>query len=147
MEKTLVLGKPVASDDGVLLVQVEDNALAAVSGDTGAVGRIRIPSDTEIMIDLKGSVYRGNVVKAKHSLMVLSIGPQNAKVEAVLDSFVAAEKSSSIFENEQLIQGDQKLLEHHDSDDLDADYNEIEETYNPSKRRRKSEGSKEKKSR
>lgn len=110
--------KAIKGDGEFVLVEVEDPQMN-LGGDTGVVGRFKTEKDT-IVLDLKGSVYKGTMVPC-HSMMVVSIGADTAKAECILNHYVPAQRTGNIFENETMVSGS---LEFDANEiDIDADVN------------------------
>jgi len=96
-EVTLQIPKNVKMDKGFVLVEVSDPSMN-LGGDTGVVGRLKSTKDT-IVLDLKGSVYEGRIIPC-NSMMVVSIGADTAKCEAVVGRYVPAKGIGNIFDAE-----------------------------------------------
>lgn len=79
-----------------------------LSGDVGAVGRIIVsdgPSgDHEMLLDLKGTIYKTTILPSR-TFCVVSFGPSEAKVEAVMNDFIQLKPQSNVFDAETMVEG------------------------------------------
>ncbi|XP_078440266.1 DNA-binding protein BIN4-like isoform X1 [Wolffia australiana] len=85
-----------------------DDESVDLSGDVGAVGRVVI-SETgsrshEMLLDLKGTIYKTAIVPSR-TFCVVSFGPSEAKVEAIMSDFIQLKPHSNLFEAETVIEG------------------------------------------
>ena len=74
----------------LLEYQVQEGRATDLSGDTGAVGRVlvsRAPDRLRLGFDLKGILYRGEVVPTM-SLAVVTVGQEEARLDALMSSVV-----------------------------------------------------------
>lgn len=90
-------------------LNLKDAAAGDLSGDAGAVGRLMLVGKSgqhqELRVDLKGTVYTAEVVPLAGTMMVVNLGQQDAKVEAVLSQFLRLQEESSFSELENLLEG------------------------------------------
>mmetsp|Transcript_33309 Transcript_33309/g.94381 ORF Transcript_33309/g.94381 Transcript_33309/m.94381 type:complete len:479 (+) Transcript_33309:331-1767(+) len=108
-----------------LLVELESKqgpeglSSADLSGDAGAVGRLIVGSaqdgKQELHVDLKGVMYSATLVPAPGTLCVVSVGPTEAKVEAMVTAFAQLREESTLGMAETVMEGDLNFL------DLDED--------------------------
>eukprot|EP00898_Chlorokybus_atmophyticus_P005337 jgi/Chlat1/5804/Chrsp4S06170 len=91
-----------------VLVEVDgDSAAADLSGDAGAVGRLRVgnASDPDTLIfDLKGVIYRGDIVPSM-ALCVVNIGAAEAKIESVTTDFLRLTEQEGLQGGETVVEG------------------------------------------
>lgn len=69
----------------VCLVQFKSSEID-LSGDSGVVGRISFQGQSKVSVDLKGLVYKGELVPSNTSFMIVNMGPTEAKVESVIQN-------------------------------------------------------------
>ncbi|KAJ6359526.1 hypothetical protein OIU76_001122 [Salix suchowensis] len=79
-----------------------------LSGDMGAVGRVVIPDtpsgNSEMYIDLKGTIYRTTIVPSR-TFCVVSFGQSEAKIEAIMNDFIQLKTQSNVYEAETMVEG------------------------------------------
>ncbi|KAL0248820.1 hypothetical protein GEMRC1_004054 [Eukaryota sp. GEM-RC1] len=95
-EMNLVLGK---LSDTSSIVQIEDNSFT-VSGDIGCIGRLKV-SKSDILLDVKGHMYSSKIVPCR-SLLLLNVGGTDAKIEAVMNSFLDCTYTGNILTQNRL---------------------------------------------
>ncbi|KAM7504954.1 hypothetical protein LguiB_003858 [Lonicera macranthoides] len=90
-----------------VLVECEGETID-LSGDVGAVGRVVIsdnPSSShEMMLDLKGTIYRTTIVPSR-TFCVVSFGQSEAKIEAIMNDFIQLKPESNVYEAETMVEG------------------------------------------
>ncbi|XP_059304411.1 DNA-binding protein BIN4 [Lycium ferocissimum] len=89
------------------LVECEGDSVD-LSGDVGAVGRIIIsdgPSgNREMLLDLKGTIYKTTILPSR-TFCVVSFGPSEAKVEAIMNDFIQLKSQSNVYDAETMVEG------------------------------------------
>lgn len=89
------------------LVECEGDSVD-LSGDMGAVGRIIVsdgPSGNhEMLLDLKGTIYKTTILPSR-TFCVVSFGPSEAKVEAIMNDFIQLKSQSNVYDAETMIEG------------------------------------------
>lgn len=89
------------------LVECEGDSID-LGGDVGAVGRIMVsdtPSgDQEMYLDMKGTIYKTTIVPSR-TFCVVSFGPSEAKIEAIMNDFIQLKPQSNVFEAETMVEG------------------------------------------
>ncbi|KAL9240232.1 hypothetical protein vseg_014476 [Gypsophila vaccaria] len=89
------------------LVECEGESID-LSGDMGAVGRVIIPEnpsgEPELLLDLKGTIYRTAIVPSR-TFCVVSIGPSEAKIEAIMNDFIQLKAQSNVYDAETMVEG------------------------------------------
>lgn len=89
------------------LVECEGDSVD-LSGDVGAVGRIIVsdgPSGNhEMLLDLKGTIYKTTILPSR-TFCVVSFGPSEAKVEAIMNDFIQLKSQSNVYDAETMIEG------------------------------------------
>ncbi|KAG5617402.1 hypothetical protein H5410_017226 [Solanum commersonii] len=89
------------------LVECEGDSVD-LSGDVGAVGRIIVsdgPSGNhEMLLDLKGTIYKTTILPSR-TFCVVSFGPSEAKVEAIMSDFIQLKSQSNAYDAETMIEG------------------------------------------
>lgn len=89
------------------LLECEGEALD-LSGDVGAVGRLVVSKtptdDCEILLDLKGTIYKTTIVPS-HTFCIVNFGQSEAKIEAIMDDFVQLQPHSNVYETETMVEG------------------------------------------
>ncbi|KAJ8536982.1 hypothetical protein K7X08_035383 [Anisodus acutangulus] len=89
------------------LVECEGDSVD-LSGDVGAVGRIIIsdgPSGNhEMLLDLKGTIYKTTILPSR-TFCVVSFGPSEAKVEAIMNDFIQLKSQSNVYDAETMVEG------------------------------------------
>lgn len=118
---------PVVAPDRMntskMLLELQSNDVVAgstdLSGDSGTIGRILIRTAQEAgenrqkaELDLKGLIYSMTPVEYPGTLMVLHMGPSEAKVECIYDSFVQLREDKRFSD-----EGAAKIKEWLDEDD------------------------------
>jgi len=111
----ILLPKPNAPS--AFLIQLEDRKVD-LEADTGAVGRIKVRED-DLTLDIKGQVYDGKFFPS-NSLLIVSIGGEEAQVEQVCNSVVQLQYKSNVFDHETT-EGD---LDESLFEDIDGDLNQ-----------------------
>ncbi|XP_055827032.1 DNA-binding protein BIN4 [Solanum dulcamara] len=89
------------------LVECEGDSVD-LSGDVGAVGRIIVsdgPSGNhEMLLDLKGTIYKTTILPSR-TFCVVSFGPSEAKVEAIMNDFIQLKSQSNVYDAETMVEG------------------------------------------
>ncbi|KAJ9539562.1 hypothetical protein OSB04_026068 [Centaurea solstitialis] len=89
------------------LVECEGESID-LSGDLGSVGRVVIsdsPSgDQDIFLDLKGTIYKTTIIPSR-TFCVVSFGPSEAKIEAIMNDFIQLKPQSNVYEAETMVEG------------------------------------------
>ncbi|XP_027161118.1 DNA-binding protein BIN4 isoform X2 [Coffea eugenioides] len=89
------------------LVECEGDSID-LSGDVGAVGRVVISDDSsgnhEILLDLKGTIYRTNILPSR-TFCVVSFGQSEAKIEAIMNDFIQLKPQANFYEAETMVEG------------------------------------------
>lgn len=89
------------------LVECEGDSID-LSGDVGAVGRLMIsdsPSgDHHMFLDLKGTIYKTTIVPSQ-TFCVVSFGPSEAKIEAIMNDFIQLQPQSNVYDAETMVEG------------------------------------------
>ncbi|KAL0226461.1 hypothetical protein P9112_013785 [Eukaryota sp. TZLM1-RC] len=96
-EMNLTLGRLQPNN---CIVQIEDSSFT-ISGDVGTIGRMKAASADDFLIDIKGHLYKGQVVPSR-TMMVLNVGGTDAKVESVINDFVECTYTGNIFDSEHV---------------------------------------------
>ncbi|KAI7989525.1 DNA-binding protein BIN4 [Camellia lanceoleosa] len=103
------------------LVECEGESID-LSGDVGAVGRVVIsdnPSgNQEMFLDLKGTIYKTAIVPSR-SFCVVSFGPSEAKIEAIMNDFIQLKPQSNVYEAETMVEGTLDGFSFDSDDDAD----------------------------
>lgn len=90
-----------------VLVECEGGSID-LSGDVGAVGRVVVsgnpPGDREMLLDLKGTIYRTTIVPSR-TFCVVSVGPSEAKIEAIMNDFIQLKPQSNVYDTETMVEG------------------------------------------
>lgn len=89
-------------EDSLVLLQGVGEELD-LSGDVGAVGRVKI-ADGALYIDMKGGVFRTHTY-ACNTLAVVSVADEEARITSVLEEAVTLQCERNLFESDQLIKG------------------------------------------
>ncbi|KAH9321610.1 hypothetical protein KI387_016249, partial [Taxus chinensis] len=88
------------------LLECEGEALD-FSGDVGAVGRLVVSKtsteDDEILLDLKGTIYKTTIVPS-YTFCVVNFGQSEAKIEAIMDDFLQLQPHSNVYATETMIE-------------------------------------------
>ncbi|CAM9998502.1 unnamed protein product, partial [Discosporangium mesarthrocarpum] len=95
----LVVPQAVCKDKKAsLLVQLKEGDLD-FSGDTGAIGRITVPSKGKagLAFDLKGQQFDGQIMRSA-TMLVVGVGPTEAKVEGLFSEFCDLYYKGDVFE-------------------------------------------------
>lgn len=87
-------------DESLVLLQSEGAELD-LSGDVGAVGRVKVEGG-ELYMDLKGVLYRG-VVGECNSMCVVNVGEDEARVTSVLDEVVTLRRERDLFASGEIV--------------------------------------------
>ncbi|KAF3678310.1 DNA-binding protein BIN4 [Capsicum annuum] len=89
------------------LVECEGDSID-LSGDVGAVGRIIVsdgPSGNhEMLLDLKGTIYKTTILPSR-TFCVVSFGPSEGKVEAIMNDFIQLKSHSNLYDAETMVEG------------------------------------------
>eukprot|EP00798_Chlamydomonas_sp_ICE-L_P029119 gene29119-32335_t len=95
----------VANVPGELLIEVianADNTSTDLAGDCGAVGRVIVMSgkvstsdEPELHLDLKGVLYKADILQLAGCAMVINIGTTEAKVESLVSDYVCLKQESA----------------------------------------------------
>jgi len=121
----LLLPKSALRSVQTLVLQTEDGGVD-ISGDVGAIGRLKLPKQESggaaphIVVDLKGSVYRGQFLPSQ-SFLVVTASSDSARIEAVVDDVVHLQYTGDALQTEQTVSGS---LDESSFVDLDADVNQ-----------------------
>ena len=83
--------------DGLALLQA-DGAELELSGDVGAVGRVKV-DDGECMLDIKGTLYSALPYQC-NTAAVVSVLDDVARIDAVLSAAVVLNKCNNVFAND-----------------------------------------------
>lgn len=101
-------------------------------GDVGVIGRVKTTAEGEVVLDVKGSVFKGRILQSVGTLMVATIGSDKARIDAVSDEFLSVEYAANIFDAEKMtrsgVQADGKMEQGDSGDedyDIDADVNDV----------------------
>eukprot|EP00743_Colponemidia_sp_Colp-15_P006417 GILK01006906.1.p1 GENE.GILK01006906.1~~GILK01006906.1.p1 ORF type:complete len:234 (+),score=48.95 GILK01006906.1:36-704(+) len=113
MPSTVPLVLP-SSIKQTLLFEVDDGELD-LSGDIGAVGRMKV-SSSEIIFDIKGRMYEGHNAPC-NSLLLVNIGPTEAKIESVINEYFHFDFSTAMLDSESLLHGVVDGFDLQDDDD------------------------------
>lgn len=93
-----------------------------LSGDVGAVGRVVMSDDSsgnhEMLLDLKGTVYRTSIVPSR-TFCVVSFGQSEAKVEAIMNDFIQLRPQSNVNDAETMVEGTLEGFSFDSEDDVD----------------------------
>mmetsp|Transcript_6598 Transcript_6598/g.9835 ORF Transcript_6598/g.9835 Transcript_6598/m.9835 type:complete len:200 (-) Transcript_6598:185-784(-) len=98
-----------------ILLHVEDDALD-FSGDSGAIGRLNV-HDSSLMIDLKGKQFNTQFFPTRGTMMILTAGSNDIKIDTVVNECGKMHYIGSIFETMDVLKGE--MVE--DGDDLGSD--------------------------
>lgn len=92
-------------EEKLVLLQSESTALD-LSGDVGAVGRVKVSVDCdEMWLDIKGTLYSCDS-QLINTVCVVSVGEDEARVTAVFDEIVTLHEDNSTFgAGEKLVSG------------------------------------------
>lgn len=85
------------------LVECEDESID-LSGDVGAVGRVVITDNQDMLLDLKGTIYKTTIVPSR-TFCVVSFGQSEAKIEAIMNDFIQLTPQSNVYEAETMVEG------------------------------------------
>lgn len=105
-------------EESLVLVQGDDDALD-LSGDIGAVGRMKIDKD-KLFMDIKGVLYSAHTYST-NTMCIVSMGEDEARITSVLDEAVVLKPERDILASEELIAG---CLDDEDEDDDSFDFSE-----------------------
>lgn len=81
-------------NDGLTLLQ-EGSSSLDLSGDVGAVGRVKVDGDN-VMMDIKGTLYSA-IPYACNTLCVVTVGDEDAKISAVMNHAVVLRAEKNVF--------------------------------------------------
>ncbi|CAN8065250.1 unnamed protein product [Agarophyton chilense] len=87
-------------NDSLLLLQSSDESLD-LSGDIGAVGRVKVAQDG-IFFDIKGVVYRVSS-HATNTACVVQMGEDEARVTSVMDEVLTLHMDRTLFASDEII--------------------------------------------
>ncbi len=96
-KSSLPLTAAPAQKQQYVLVQCDEDC-ADLAGDSGVIGRFKF-SDGRMLLDLKGYMYEGSLVPCC-SLAVVHMKPMEARVEAILDDFMALKQIGNVYDKE-----------------------------------------------
>lgn len=103
------------------LVECEGESID-LSGDVGSVGRVVISDNTsgdhDVFLDLKGTIYKTTIVPSR-TFCVVSFGPSEAKIEAIMNDFIQLEPQSNVYEAETMIEGTLEGISFDSDDEAD----------------------------
>lgn len=85
-------------DDGLALLQVEENELN-LSGDVGAVGRVKIDG-SEALLDIKGTLFRGLPYACNSACVMAVTADDEARISAVMNTAVLLKAERNVFAEE-----------------------------------------------
>ncbi|KAL1823977.1 hypothetical protein ACET3Z_010755 [Daucus carota] len=85
------------------LVECEDESID-LSGDVGAVGRVVITDNEDMLLDLKGTIYKTTILPSR-TFCVVSFGQSEAKIEAIMNDFIQLTPQSNVYEAETMVEG------------------------------------------
>ena len=80
-----------------VLVQCDEDC-ADLAGDSGVIGRFKY-TEGRMLLDLKGYMYEGSLVPCC-SLAIVHMKPTEARVEAILDDFMALKQIGNVYDKE-----------------------------------------------
>lgn len=86
------------------LVQCNDPELD-LSGEIGAIGRLRCNGQQDITLDLKGKIYTARILPSA-SFAVVSVGDKEARVESIMNDFLELKEQGTLFNTESIVEGD-----------------------------------------
>jgi len=122
----LLLPKSAQRNVQTLIFQTEDDGVD-ISGDVGAIGRLKFPKQDggssgmpHIVVDLKGSVFRGQFLPSQ-SFLVVTASSDSARIEGVVDDVLHLQYTGDALQTEQTVSGS---LDESSFVDLDADVNQ-----------------------
>eukprot|EP00177_Eucheuma_denticulatum_P002092 GFKZ01003741.1.p1 GENE.GFKZ01003741.1~~GFKZ01003741.1.p1 ORF type:complete len:344 (+),score=73.95 GFKZ01003741.1:272-1303(+) len=121
-------------DENLVLLQSEGDGLD-LSGDVGAVGRVKI-QEGELLMDIKGVVYNALLRKC-NTMCVVNVGDEEARVTAVFDEAVTLTCKRNLFDSDEIVvhgKVDESIADIGDAGALD------EEAVHNSKKRKTGEG-------
>lgn len=81
-------------DESLSLLQAENDELD-LSGDIGAVGRVKVQGE-DLVLDIKGTLYRA-IPYPTNSMCVVSVGEDEAKITAVMNHAVMLQAERNLF--------------------------------------------------
>lgn len=102
MKNSLPLVAASKLEDSLVLLQGVGEELD-LSGDVGAVGRVKITNGA-LYVDMKGGVFRTHTY-ASNTIAVVSIADDEARITTVLEEAVTLQCERNLFESDQLIKG------------------------------------------
>jgi hypothetical protein len=120
----LKLPRTIGSASSLLLTEFPDSQLK-FSGETGIVGRIRTLRNQDLIIDVKGKIFKGHPTLSNTAL-VISIGADQAKIESVTNCFVPLKETSVNFQAEKVLEGNEEYAKYNDRNNSDED-NDVNE--------------------
>lgn len=82
-------------DDGLALLQVEENELN-LSGDVGAVGRVKIDGSMALL-DIKGTLFRGLPYVCNSACVMAVTADDEARISAVMNTAVLLKAEKNVF--------------------------------------------------
>mmetsp|Transcript_13072 Transcript_13072/g.40261 ORF Transcript_13072/g.40261 Transcript_13072/m.40261 type:complete len:308 (+) Transcript_13072:162-1085(+) len=101
-------------DDSIVIAEASDLSFD-LSGDVGAVGRIKI-ADQALSLDLKGIFYDTRRV-ASNSLCVVAVGDTEARITSATDEYLVLTESREVFGGERVLAGTIDFGGNEDDDD------------------------------
>lgn len=107
-------------DDGLVLVQAQSVGLD-LSGDVGAVGRVKIGKDG-LSLDVKGTLYSCDVHET-NMICVVTVGDEEAKITAAFEEVLTLHEDKTTFAaGEHLLSGalDEELADENEEDATQA---------------------------
>ncbi|KAL8151239.1 hypothetical protein V2J09_021047 [Rumex salicifolius] len=144
-----------------VLVECEGGSID-LSGDVGAVGRVIVSGnptgDREMLLDLKGTIYRTTIVPSMtfcvvcsslfpsshlyYMYLYVSVGPSEAKIEAITNDFIQLKPQSNVYDAETMVEGSLNGFSFDSEDEADkvpkGDKNEGAEEHTNEKAKAKS---------
>jgi hypothetical protein len=85
------------------LVECEGDMID-LSGDVGAVGRVVISDNNDMMLDLKGTIYRTTILPSR-TFCVVNFAQSEAKIEAIMNDFIQLKAESNVYDAETMVEG------------------------------------------
>lgn len=99
-KSTLKLCVAPKLDESLVLLQSSDEALD-LSGDMGAVGRVKIQDDA-LFLDIKGVVYRAKN-QACNTVCVVHMADDEARVTSVLEEVLTLHAERNLFTSDEIV--------------------------------------------
>ncbi|KAF6251998.1 hypothetical protein COO60DRAFT_566783 [Scenedesmus sp. NREL 46B-D3] len=114
-ELQLILPEKLVRHKVLIELEPAPHQATELSGDAGAVGRLVASSSTaedgQFKLDLKGVIYQATVLPLAGTVMVVNIGPTEAKVESVLNDFVRLREECSYHASGTALEGGYGMAE------------------------------------